>query len=152
MNEILKVFLSMSFSGALLILALLLGGRLLKNKISRQWQYYIWLIVILRLVLPFGTETSLMGKLYQDMDDGISQAVSLYERPTPFYTSGDISTLEDIFHFAVGAEADNENAACSAEGLISVHPAEGLAPAGPTEDLAAASPLQDIASLLINHI
>lgn len=143
MNEILKVFLSMSFSGALLILALLLGGRLLKNKISRQWQYYIWLIVILRLVLPFGTETSLMGKLYQDMDDGISQAVSLYERPTPFYTSGDISTLEDIFHFAVGAEADNENAACSAEGLISVHPAEGLAPA---------SPLQDIASLLINHI
>ncbi len=152
MNEILKVFLSMSFSGALLILALLLGGRLLKNKISRQWQYYIWLIVILRLVLPFGTETSLMGKMYQDMDDGISQAVSLYERPTPFYTSGDISTLEDIFHFAVGAEADNENAACSAEGLISVHPAEGLAPAGPTEDLAAASPLQDIASLLINHI
>ena len=107
MNEILKVFLSMSFSGALLILALLLGGRLLKNKISRQWQYYIWLIVILRLVLPFGTETSLMGKMYQDMDDGISQAVSLYERPTPFYTSGDISTLEDIFHFAVGAEADN---------------------------------------------
>ena len=152
MNEILKVFLSMSFSGALLILALLLGGRLLKNKISRQWQYYIWLIVILRLVLPFGTETSLMGKMYQDMDDGISQAVSLYERPTPFYTSGDISTLEDIFHFAVGAEADNENAACSAEGLISVRPAEGLAPAGPTEDLAAASPLQDIASLLINHI
>ena len=63
MNEILKVFLSMSFSGALLILALLLGGRLLKNKISRQWQYYIWLIVILRLVLPFGTETSLMGKM-----------------------------------------------------------------------------------------
>ncbi len=152
MNEILKVFLSMSFSGALLILALLLGGRLLKNKISRQWQYYIWLIVILRLVLPFGTETSLMGKMYQDMDDGISQVVSLYERPTPFYTSGDISTLEDIFHFAVGAEADNENAACSAEGLISVRPAEGLAPAGPTEDLAAASPLQDIASLLINHI
>ncbi len=152
MNEILKVFLSMSFSGALLILALLLGGRLLKNKISRQWQYYIWLIVILRLVLPFGTETSLMGKMYQDMDDGISQAVSLYERPTPFYTSGDISTLEDIFHFAIGAEADNENAACSAEGLISVRPAEGLAPAGPTEDLVAASPLQDIASLLINHI
>lgn len=152
MNEILKVFLSMSFSGALLILALLLGGRLLKNKISRQWQYYIWLIVILRLVLPFGTETSLMGKMYQDMDDGISQVVSLYERPTPFYTSGDISTLEDIFHFAIGAEADNENAACSAEGLISVRPAEGLAPAGPTEDLAAASPLQDIASLLINHI
>ena len=64
MNVALKIFLSMSFSGGLLILALLLGKRFLKNKISRQWQYYIWLIVLLRLLLPFGPEVSLMGKAY----------------------------------------------------------------------------------------
>ena len=62
MNAALKIFLSMSFSGSLLILALLLGKRFLKDKISRQWQYYIWLIVLLRLLLPFGPEVSLMGK------------------------------------------------------------------------------------------
>ena len=39
MNLIFKLFLSMSFSGALLILALLLGKPFLKDKISRQWQY-----------------------------------------------------------------------------------------------------------------
>ena len=62
MNVALKIFLSMSFSGGLLILALLLGKRFLKDKISRQWQYYIWLIVLLRLLLPFGPEVSLRSE------------------------------------------------------------------------------------------
>ena len=48
MNQILKLFLSMSFSGSLLILFLLLGKRFLKDKINRQWQYYIWAVVVLR--------------------------------------------------------------------------------------------------------
>ncbi|MCI8674944.1 MAG: hypothetical protein HFI89_16005, partial [Lachnospiraceae bacterium] len=60
MNAALKIFLSMSFSGSLLILALLLGKRFLKDKICRQWQYYFWLIVLLRLLLPFGPEVSLL--------------------------------------------------------------------------------------------
>lgn len=38
---------------------LLVGKRLLQDKVSRQWQYYIWLIVILRLLLPFGPERTL---------------------------------------------------------------------------------------------
>ncbi len=58
MNAVLKTFLSMSVSGGLLILTLLLVKRFLKDKISRQWQYYIWLIVVLRLLLPFGPEVS----------------------------------------------------------------------------------------------
>ena len=62
-----KICLSMSFSGALLILILFLGKPFLKNRVSRQWQYYIWLIVILRLLLPFGPETNLMGKAGQTM-------------------------------------------------------------------------------------
>lgn len=62
MNEVWKIFLSMSFSGGLLILALLFGKRFLKDRISRQWQYYIWLVVIARLLFPFGPEISLLGK------------------------------------------------------------------------------------------
>ena len=77
MNTVMKLFLSMSFSGALLILALLIGTRLLKDKLSRQWQYYIWLIVILRLLLPFGAEINLLGKTYQTIDQTITQAAPL---------------------------------------------------------------------------
>ena len=59
-DRFLKVFLSMSFSGTILILALLVGKRFWQDKISRQWQYYIWLVVILRLLLPFAPEWNLM--------------------------------------------------------------------------------------------
>ena len=65
MNAVFKTFLSMSCSGGLLILALLLGKGLVRDRISRQWQYYIWLAAVLRLLLPFGPESSLMGNLYR---------------------------------------------------------------------------------------
>lgn len=73
MNLIFKTVLSMSLSGTLLILLLLFGGRILKNRLSRQWQYYIWLIVLLRLLIPFGPEASLMGHAYRAADRMIAQ-------------------------------------------------------------------------------
>lgn len=125
MNAALKIFLSMSFSGSLLILALLLGKRFLKDKISRQWQYYIWLIVLLRLLLPFGPEVSLMGKAYQAVDQAISQTVPL---PPQQNAPGDNLAP------AVGAEQHNE-------------PVNS-----PADDITTAHQFQDIGVLLINHI
>ena len=81
MRTAMKVFLSMSCSGGLLILALLLGGRVLRDKISRQWQYYIWLVAVLRLLLPFGPQVSLLGKAYQAVDQAIARAESLAQSP-----------------------------------------------------------------------
>ena len=68
MGTVFKKVLSMSFSGSLLILVLLAVKPFLKDKISRQWQYYIWLIVILRLLVPFFSEISLMGRVRQSVD------------------------------------------------------------------------------------
>lgn len=72
MSAVLKVFASMSASGGLLILVLLLGKRVWQDRISRQWQYYIWLVVIARLLLPFGPETTLLGSAYQAAGQAIS--------------------------------------------------------------------------------
>lgn len=58
MNDVLKTFLSLSLSGSLVILILFLCRLFWKDKVSRQWQYYIWLIVIARLLLPFAPENS----------------------------------------------------------------------------------------------
>lgn len=69
MNNVLKVFLSMSLSGSLLILILFSCKQIFKDKISRQWQYYTWLIVIMRLLLPFTPETNLMGTIFQTFDN-----------------------------------------------------------------------------------
>ncbi len=65
---VLKTVLSMSLSGSLLILAFLAAKSFLRDKVSRQWQYYIWLIVILRLLVPFEPEISLMGRVRQSVD------------------------------------------------------------------------------------
>lgn len=129
MNTVLKIFLSMSFSGSLLILALLLGKQCLQNKISRQWQYYIWLVVVLRLLLPFGTEVSLMGKAYQAVDQAISQTAPLPpQQQPPLNVPG--SNLAP----AIGTEHHNETVS------------------SPTDDVTTAHPLQDIGVLLINQI
>ncbi len=129
MNEVLKTFLSMSASGGLLILVLLLGERLLKDKISRQWQYYIWIVVVLRLLLPFGSEVSLMGKAYQAVDQAISQAALLPPQlQFPLNASGGNLTS------AVGVEQRNKTVS------------------SPSDDAAAARLVQDIGTMLINYI
>ena len=73
MNEILKIVLSLSLSGSLLILVLLLCKPLIRNRISKCWQYYIWLMIIARLLLPFTPETSPVGTLFQQVDRVIVQ-------------------------------------------------------------------------------
>ena len=121
MNVALKIFLSMSFSGGLLILALLLGKRFLKDKISRQWQYYIWLIVLLRLLLPFGPEVSLMGKAYQAVDQAISQAA-----PLPLQQQPSQNAPGGNFIPAVGTEQHNELVNSPADDITTVHPFQNI--------------------------
>jgi beta-lactamase regulating signal transducer with metallopeptidase domain len=54
----------MSLSGSLIALLLFLTRPLVKFKLSQTWQYYIWLAVIARLLVPFTPEVSLMSGLY----------------------------------------------------------------------------------------
>lgn len=65
MSEVLKAVLSLSLSGTLLILLLFLCKPLFRDRTSRRWQYYIWLIVIARLLLPFGPENSPVEHLFR---------------------------------------------------------------------------------------
>lgn len=68
MNEAFLIFLSLSISGSLVALLLLFLKPLVKNQLSKTWQYYIFLIVVVRLLLPFGPETSLMGMVFNQSD------------------------------------------------------------------------------------
>ena len=73
MNETLKVVLSLSLSGALLILLLFLLRSLFNERLSKRWQYYIWLVVVARLLFPFAPETNLMATLFQGTDRASEQ-------------------------------------------------------------------------------
>lgn len=59
MSEVIKTWLSLSFSGTLLIIVLMLFQPLYKDRISKSWQYYIWLVVIARLLCPWTLDISL---------------------------------------------------------------------------------------------
>ena len=68
MNAFIKVLLSLSVSGTLLLMLILVSKPLYKNKFSRRWQYYIWLIAALRFLLPFTPDTAIVGSLFETID------------------------------------------------------------------------------------
>ncbi len=68
MNEFMKILLSLSVSSALLLLFILGLKPLYKNRFSRCWQYYIWIIVALRFLFPFAPDTTIVGSLFERFD------------------------------------------------------------------------------------
>ena len=68
MNEFIKILLSLSVSGALLLLLILGLKPLYKNKFSKRWQYYIWIVVALRFLIPFTPDTTIVGSLFEKFD------------------------------------------------------------------------------------
>lgn len=68
MNEFMKTLLSLSVSGTLLLLITLGLKPLYKNRFSKRWQYYIWIIAALRFLLPFTPDTTIVGSLFENFD------------------------------------------------------------------------------------
>ena len=68
MSEFIKILLSLSVSGALLLLLILGLKPLYKNRFSKRWQYYVWIVVALRFLLPFTPDTTIIGSLFEKFD------------------------------------------------------------------------------------
>ena len=68
MSEFIKILLSLSVSGALVLLLILGLKPLYKNKFSKRWQYYIWIVVALRFLLPVTPDTTIIGSLFEKFD------------------------------------------------------------------------------------
>lgn len=89
MNEVLKTVVSLSVSGSLVIGALLLSGRLLRRRVSRRWQYYIWLLAIARLLLPLAPlEVNWVGTLFQGPGPEAAQSAPVDLPDLPAETGG----------------------------------------------------------------
>jgi len=54
-----KNILSLSFMGSILTGMIILIKRLFNNKLSANWHYYIWFLLIIRLTMPYTPESSL---------------------------------------------------------------------------------------------
>ena len=64
MSEYIKVLFSISVSGSLLILLVLLIKQVFKTRMSARWHYYIWLLVIIRLLVPFSPWEGAAGLMF----------------------------------------------------------------------------------------
>lgn len=75
MRQLFLVVLSLSLSGALIGIIIAVIHPLTGKYFSKKWNYYIWLLVIVRLLLPFHFESNLLKplnfhagfSLYKDM-------------------------------------------------------------------------------------
>lgn len=68
MGEFLKILLSLSFSGTFLFLIVFLVVRMYQNRLSRRWQYYIWLLVVFRFLIPLTFPHTVTGYLFRGAD------------------------------------------------------------------------------------
>lgn len=64
LNNLLIKMMLLSFSGSMIAFALFAVMPIIKVKLTKTWQYYIWLVVVLRAIIPFTPKNSLMSGLY----------------------------------------------------------------------------------------
>jgi len=70
MNDLMMTVLSLSLAGSVIIAILFLCKPLYKKRLSKRWQYYIWLVVIVRLLVPISFEVNLVESLFNGIGQG----------------------------------------------------------------------------------
>lgn len=78
MNDFLLHWLSLSLSGSLAALAFILLRPGLR-RFSKTWQYYLWLLVILRLLVPVSLDINIVGGLFQQAETYFSHSNALLD-------------------------------------------------------------------------
>lgn len=73
MREFLKILLSLSFSGTFLFLLVFLLVQVYRNRLSRRWQYYIWLLVVCRFLIPLTFTHTVTGTLFRGMERAVAE-------------------------------------------------------------------------------
>ncbi|MBP3951572.1 M56 family metallopeptidase [Bacillus suaedae] len=73
MSEVLKMVLSLSLAGSILALILFALKPFVKHRLSKTIQYYLWLVILIRLVFPFSFENSMMNDLFYNDNRAVEQ-------------------------------------------------------------------------------
>ncbi len=74
MNKLMNIIFSLSISGTILIFILMIMRVVLKEKVSKTWQYYIWIMVIVRLLLPWTPDIHFLGNISEINDNTMIQS------------------------------------------------------------------------------
>lgn len=94
MNESLKLLLSLSLSGSILAIFIFVIKPFISHKFSKSLQYYIWIIVLLRFILPISSEENVMDKIFYKDEAQVNTKIQeeTYHGELPIDTIEDNST------------------------------------------------------------
>ena len=63
-NQVFWTVLSLSLSGTIVGILILCARPLTKKYFSKKWNYYVWLVMVVRLLIPFSLGINLVGSLF----------------------------------------------------------------------------------------
>ena len=69
MSDLLWSILTLSLAGSIMILELYFLKPLIRNRVTKAFQYYLWLAVIIRLILPFSIDINHFGDVFTKFID-----------------------------------------------------------------------------------
>ena len=111
MEQIFRVILSLSISGGLVGLLILLCRPVTRRFFARRWTYYLWLLVLVRLLVPVHGDINLMGQLSTmlaemgnqqvSVEESVSEHVENAEAEEPEGNVLDVETADETFDAAI---------------------------------------------------
>ena len=101
MEKVFACVLSLSLSGAVTGIGLLLVHPLTKKCLSKKWNYYIWLLVAVRLMIPVHIEMPNSIQLpvepiWEKMTGNPAESMALPAREAAFGAAEEILTQDDM--------------------------------------------------------
>ncbi|MGE5543977.1 MAG: M56 family metallopeptidase, partial [Bacillota bacterium] len=84
MADVFQTVLTTSIYAAVAGLAIIMLKAVLKNRLNAQWHYLIWIVLILKLIMPFGPASAIsLFNIIPDMNPPESMRALTYQMPTP---------------------------------------------------------------------
>ncbi len=137
MEQLFKMILSLSISGTMVGGIIMLIRPVTERYFSRRWTYYLWLLLLCRLLLPVHVSVNLVGELFtavqsrqivQNFNEASKGAGSVSdERNLPENYAEDSAVSKRAAKTEGGASADNVYTDYGADGDVAVHESRGEA-------------------------
>lgn len=106
MRQLFIIVLSLSLSGTLVGLLISILHPLTEKYFSKKWNYYIWLLVVVRLLIPFHFETNSFVEIPTKQS---TSSTNLANTDTSHYTTVSTTTEKQFIDTNVSTQSFNSN-------------------------------------------
>ena len=93
MQKLFYLYLSVSLSASVIIAVLLLCRLLWKRRFSKTWQYYIWLLAVVRLLIPLSPAPGMIGRAAEWGSECLAAGISAIMAPEDQISPVPVSTF-----------------------------------------------------------